>query len=154
MTDSEIIQAFIASGLELREWESNPGECNSYRKRLALDSSGELQVEVWLCEMWKPCDGGPREIANEILRQLHEDCDVAGVDVNVQAGGQFYMSRFSGVCEQYLADDGTWTNTNMPATYPTRPEALLAAYVAIDHPNTNSSSASMQARGSDRPAST
>ena len=134
MTDSEkdkaIIKAFVASGLVLREWGGDV-----YFSRI-VPCDGRLRRE-WRhgsCDPWQhDVDADDRDIVNEILRQLPEICDEAGVfawkdgpeatSYIVTQGGRSLCTdgRFRGILGAGMSE----------AEFATRPEALLAAVVAI-----------------------
>lgn len=135
MADFDLISAFIDAGLAdkgvLREWQNDGGL--QMRFRLTKD-------QKWLAN--EVCDGGcwhlwdiPEswQLEGQLLRQMTEYCDERGVEVRKGMPG-FYVVR-----EGMVLTDGGWrldtpgviTNEWSVLFFPTRPEALLAACVAI-----------------------
>ena len=137
MTDNKaLITAFIASGLELREWAADV-----YFSRIIL-CDGKLWRE-WRhgsCDPWQhDVDADDRDLANEILRQLQERCDEALIDV-LGLDDHYEVTRGGGDEFAMLTVTGKWavlTHPSAPheeddAQFATRWEAMIAACVAVD----------------------
>ena len=156
MTDKEFITAFIASGIELREWR----EGRDVRKRLVVYQES-LRYEWRLRGKWT-WNGTAEcyEVVAIILRQLTEMCDEACVKADVGWNGKMDAIPSWVILREWCNDDGYWEgdgprgylnhksewvihreylspecpdiHDNLYRIFPTRREALLAAVQAIE----------------------
>lgn len=124
MNDTEIIKAFIDSGLDFGEWEDG-----GVRYRFGRSFDDSFVREVWNQHEWKLRTSSDRDLASEILRQLQERCDEAGVEVRGYSHRDYFVVVAIGQMD-FLGPDG-WGRLDDALEFTTRWEALIAAAVAI-----------------------